>query len=145
MRKGRDGGEKKEKKIMKKIVATNVVASRPPNGDRLQRRPLVPIRVYKGFYYSYQNYMDHLTQALHYERHNFSEVQKKNLKLSFGIRYKENFTLLRFPECRKNRTKKSEPNSKSAWQKQVWSSYIDNPVGSYQGHYDKPMNGKVNH
>ena len=48
MRKGDDGetgkkwGEKKEKKIMK-IVATNVVASRPPNGDRLQRRPLVPI------------------------------------------------------------------------------------------------------
>ena len=27
---------------MKKIVATNVVASRPRNGDRLQRRPLVP-------------------------------------------------------------------------------------------------------
>ena len=52
MRKGDDGekngkknGEKKEKKkkIMMKIVATNVVASRPPNGDRLQRRPLVPI------------------------------------------------------------------------------------------------------
>ena len=30
------------KKIMMKTVATNVVASRPPNGDRLQRRPLVP-------------------------------------------------------------------------------------------------------
>ena len=29
-------------KIMVKIVATIVVASRPPNGDRLQRRPLVP-------------------------------------------------------------------------------------------------------
>jgi hypothetical protein len=47
MRKGCDGetGEKKKnggKKIMMKIVATNVVASRPPNGDRLQRRPLVP-------------------------------------------------------------------------------------------------------
>ena len=26
-----------------KIVATNVVASRPPNGYWLQRRPLVPI------------------------------------------------------------------------------------------------------
>ena len=32
-----------KKKIMAEIVATNVVASRPPNGDRLQRRPLVPI------------------------------------------------------------------------------------------------------
>ena len=30
------------RKIMMKIVATIVVASRPPNGDRLQRRPLVP-------------------------------------------------------------------------------------------------------
>ena len=42
-REKKTGGEKKEKKIMMKIVATNVVASRPPNGDRLQRRPLVPI------------------------------------------------------------------------------------------------------
>ena len=45
MRKGDDGGEKngkktgkkKKKKIMMKIVATNVVASQPP-----ERRPLVP-------------------------------------------------------------------------------------------------------
>ena len=48
MRKGDDGEkkrekkEKKEKKIKMFLVATNVVASRPPNGDRLQRRPLVP-------------------------------------------------------------------------------------------------------
>ena len=51
MRKGDEGEKKtgkkkngkKKGKIMMKIVATNVVASRPPNGDRLQRRPLVPI------------------------------------------------------------------------------------------------------
>ena len=46
-----DDGEKKEekKKIMVEIVATNVVASRPPNGDRLQRRPLVPkVMTYDG-------------------------------------------------------------------------------------------------
>ena len=46
-----DDGEKekkkKKKKIMTEIVATNVVASRPPNGDRLQRRPLVP-KVFVG-------------------------------------------------------------------------------------------------
>ena len=30
------------KKITVKIVATNVVASRQPNVDRLQHRPLVP-------------------------------------------------------------------------------------------------------
>ena len=35
---------KKKKKIKTFLVATNVVASQPPNGDRLQRRPLVPIR-----------------------------------------------------------------------------------------------------
>ena len=34
--------KEKKKKITLEIVATNVVASRPPNGDRLQRRPLVP-------------------------------------------------------------------------------------------------------
>ena len=45
MRKGRDRETKRKNKmkIMMEIVAINVVASRPPNGDRLQRRPLVPI------------------------------------------------------------------------------------------------------
>ena len=49
MRKKDDGEKKrkrkkeKEKKITVEIVATHVVASRPPNGDRLQHRPLVPI------------------------------------------------------------------------------------------------------
>ena len=38
-----DDREGKKEKITVEIVATNVVASRPPNGDRLQRRPLVPI------------------------------------------------------------------------------------------------------
>ena len=44
-----DDGEKKKKKKEKKekitveIVATNVVASRPPNGDHLHRKLLVPI------------------------------------------------------------------------------------------------------
>ena len=37
--------KKRKKKITAEIVATNVVASRPPNGDRLQRRPLVPIGI----------------------------------------------------------------------------------------------------
>ena len=45
MRKVRDEEEKRRrKKIMTEIVATNVVASQPPNGDRLQRQPLVPIQ-----------------------------------------------------------------------------------------------------
>ena len=39
-------------------MATNVVASRPPNGDRLQRRPLVPklflIRVNTSTYNFYE-------------------------------------------------------------------------------------------
>ena len=39
-KRGEKKGEKKRKKekITAEIVATNVVASRPPNGDRLQRR-----------------------------------------------------------------------------------------------------------
>ena len=45
MRKIDDGEKerKKEKKITAEIVANNVVASRLPNGDRLQWRPLMPI------------------------------------------------------------------------------------------------------
>ena len=42
-KKERKRKKEKEKKITTEIVATNVVASRPPNGDRQQRRPLVPI------------------------------------------------------------------------------------------------------
>ena len=37
-KKKRKRKKEKEKKITAKIVATNVVASRLPNGDRLQRR-----------------------------------------------------------------------------------------------------------
>ena len=96
-----------------------------------------------GFYYSYQNYMKHLAQSLHYERHNFSEVKKDNLKLSFGVRNAEKITLLRFPESRKNRTIKSDVKSKSSWQKHVCTTYTDNPVGSYQGQFDRPMISKV--
>ena len=46
MRKGDDGGETEKNgenwKRMMKLVATNVVDSRPSNSKRLQRRPLVP-------------------------------------------------------------------------------------------------------
>ena len=39
----RETDKKRNTKIkMIEKVATNVVASQPPNGDRLQRRPLVP-------------------------------------------------------------------------------------------------------
>ena len=50
MRKGREG--EKRKKITAEIVATNVIDSRPPNGDRLQHRPLVP-----KWYYIEKNYL----------------------------------------------------------------------------------------
>ena len=48
MRKVDDGKKEKKskKKIMSFLVATNVVASRPPNADRLERRTLVPISFY---------------------------------------------------------------------------------------------------
>ena len=77
-----------------------------------------------GFYYSYENYMEHLAQSLHYERHNFPEVQKNNVKLSFGVRYADKFTLVRFPESRKNRTKRSDQKSKSEWNKYICNVYI---------------------
>ena len=63
--------------------------------------------------------------------------------MSFGVRCAEKFTLLRFPESRKNRMVKSDPKSTSDWQKHVCKTYTDNPVGSYQGQFDRPMNSKV--
>ena len=45
-----DGRKRKERKekIMSFLVATNVVASRPPNADQLERRTLVPIPCVKS-------------------------------------------------------------------------------------------------
>ena len=97
-----------------------------------------------GFCYSYENYFEHLTQSVRYDSHQFSEIQHDNLKLSFGVRYAGNFTLLRFPESRKNRTAKSERTSyRSDWQKTVCNTYTSNPIGSYQGHFDRPMISNV--
>ena len=50
--------KRRRKKITVEIVATNVVASRPPNGDRLQRRPLVPT------YRSLQEYIKIISAVL---------------------------------------------------------------------------------
>ena len=51
MRKVDDGKKekKKEKKIMSFLVATNVIASRPPERRPLERRTLVPIYSLLGF------------------------------------------------------------------------------------------------
>ena len=46
MRLGWGFDKKKKQKITVEIVATNVVASRLPNGDRLECRPLVPILIF---------------------------------------------------------------------------------------------------
>lgn len=97
-----------------------------------------------GFSYSYENYFQHLKQSLEGKSYDFPEVNNTHLKLTFGVRYDEKFTLVRFPQCRKGRTIYPEKNSyKSDWQKQVCQTYSDNPVGSYQGHFDRPMSVKV--
>ena len=93
-----------------------------------------------GFCYSYESYFEHLTHSVKYNSYQFSEFKENNLKLSFGVRYAENFNLLRFPESRKTRTVKSTKISyKSDWQKLICQNYTENPVGSYQGHFDRPI------
>ena len=99
-----------------------------------------------GLARSYEIYLQHLREAMVYEAYQckFSKPNPKNLKLSFGVSFAKKFTLVRFPECRKNRTIKSEKKSyKSDWQKKVCETYIVNPVGSYQGHFDRPMTSYV--
>jgi hypothetical protein len=97
-----------------------------------------------GFNNSYENYMEHLAKSVKYKSYEFPEVQIKHLKLSFGVRYAEKFNLIRLPVCRKGRKLYPDKVSfKSDWQKKVCKTYIDNPVGSYQGHFDRPMIAKV--
>ena len=118
------------------------------NGDRIDLVEHLRAEHYvsdrSGFCYSYENYFEHLTQAVRYNSHQFSEIQHDNLKLSHGVSFAENFTLLRFPESRKNRTVYSDRTSyNSDWQRNVCNTYIANPVGSYQGHFDRPMISNV--
>ena len=118
------------------------------NGDRIDLVEHLRAEHYvsdrSGFCYSYENYFEHLTQSVEYNSFHFSEIQHDNLKLSFGVRYAANFTLLRFPESRKNRTVSYDRTSYSSdWQKNVCNTYISNPVGSYQGHFDRPMTSNV--
>ena len=46
------------------IVATNVVASQPPNGDRLQRQPLVP-KFLKNFWKYIDAHLQQLSDTLY--------------------------------------------------------------------------------
>ena len=97
-----------------------------------------------GFNNSYENYMEYLTKSVKYKSYEFPEAQRNNLKLSVGVRYAEKFTLIRFPECRKGRKVYPEKDRfKSDWQKKVCQTYTENPVGSYQGHFDRPIVANV--
>ena len=77
MRKGRDGESGEKWKIMAEIVATNVVASRPPNGDRLQSRPLVPISVSMlNFWLTHKPHTCDLEMHLKHPGNNFETPRK---------------------------------------------------------------------
>ena len=97
-----------------------------------------------GFNYSHENYLEHLKQSLEFTSYDFPHLQTNHLKLSFGVRYADKFTIVRFPECRKGWTIYPEKDAyKSTWQRKVCKTYLENPVGCYQGHFDRPITVKV--
>ena len=60
------------------------------NGDRNQLVEHLRASDRPGFCYSYENYFEHLTQAVRYNSHQFSEIQHDNLKLFLGVLYAGN-------------------------------------------------------
>ena len=95
-------------------------------------------------YVSYENYMERLCKSMSQRKSDFPPLNKRHLKMNFGVRVVDKFSLIRFPLCRKSRTIHPEKTSyKSEWQKKVCEEYTANPIGSYQGHFDRPMNTKV--
>ena len=94
--------------------------------------------------YSYKKYLEQLSRTVHYHSNHYPENKKNTLKLSFGVRYAEKFMLVRFPECRKGRISYPEKkNFRSDWQKKVCETFSNHPVGSYQGHFDRPITFNV--
>ena len=74
----------------------------------------------------------------------FPKTNPKHLRISFGIKVDDGFTLIRFPKSRKGRTLYQEKSIyTSDWQRTVCKEYLDNPDGSYQGHFDRPITCKV--
>ena len=97
-----------------------------------------------GSYYSYDNYIKDLGSVVKNESYNFPKLNKKDLKISFGVKIADKHTLVRFPLSRIGRTIYQEKTSYlNDWQKKVCQEYTNNPVGSYQGHFDQPMTTNV--
>ena len=92
-------------------------------------------------YKSYEEYMEDLCVILQREEYNFPVVNKENLKIKFCDNISNDLTLIRFPLCRQERYHYPEKSQyESNWQKLVCKEYSANPVGSYQGHFDRPIN-----
>ena len=92
----------------------------------------------------YQVYLEHLSELLNERPSDFPKTDPKHLRISFGIKVDDGFTLIRFPKSRIGRTIYQEKSIyKSDWQRTVCKEYLENPVGSYQGHFDRPITCKV--
>ena len=92
----------------------------------------------------YDKYLEYICDIMKQERSNFPIRNKTNLKISFGVSLADKFTLIRFPLCRQEKFIYDEksPNISES-QIRVCEEYLANPVGSYQGHFDRPINTKV--
>ena len=90
------------------------------------------------------NYLKDLGSVMKHETYNLPKANKKHLNISFGVKIADKHTLVRFPLSRIGRTIYQEKTSYlNDWQKKVCQEYTNNPVGSYQGHFDQPMTTNV--
>jgi hypothetical protein len=90
---------------------------------------------------SYDVYLERQSTIL--QLYDFPPTNRKHLKVSFGVTVADGFTLIRFPLYRKGRSihpDKSRYNSD--WQRTFCKEYSENPVGSCQGHFDRPITKK---
>ena len=99
-----------------------------------------PTNYREGWNYSYPHYIKILGEVLFQTSTDFPEVKKDKMKTTFGVRHAEGASIIRFPESRKGRLREEESKiSENVWQGKIFKTYNEHPVGSFQGHFDRPI------
>ena len=98
-----------------------------------------PTNYREGWNYSYPHYIKLLGEVLWQTSTDFPEVKKDQMKMTFGVRHGEGTSIIRFPESRKGRLREAGNEVTNDWRRKILETYNEHPVGSFQGHFDRPI------
>jgi uncharacterized C2H2 Zn-finger protein len=97
----------------------------------------------------WQRFMERIRHSMDRQLNNRGQImddeRKSNeLKLSVGLQHKDGNVVFRLPKSRVSRRRfesnwDEDDEKTCAWNKLISEEYENNPVGGYQGNYDKPV------